>query len=206
MLKMLLREMTHRKILSNRSLLKTFLSLFLFILLIDSGCLDRGVEPPQPSKNLRDYIWTLQEISDPRFQVLATNVWGSSPQNVYVTFVSGSVRTYKLFHFDGSQRSEVDVGQFGSSQVGFDLYAINGFSPTDAWAAGAREYSNQNAPPNYLDSTLIIHFNGSTWRHFTGSEVPTFFGSYTRVAIHSRLVVAVGDYERGKAVALIGKR
>lgn len=136
----------------------TILAATVVLLLID-GCKENPVEP----KNAREYSWSMKEISHPNFQVLATDVWGSSSNNVYVTCLSGGTRGHKLFHYDGSGWSEVDIGQFGSSQVVFNLYAISGFSATDVWAVGERLHLNSTPPPNFLDSSLIIRFNGSTW-------------------------------------------
>ncbi len=143
------------------------LNLILFsasaLLIAGGASCDKGVEPPPPPKSPREYSWTVQEISSPYFQVLATDVWGSATNDVYVTCLSGGTRGYKLFHFDGSQWSEVDIAQFGSSQVSFDLNAISGFDQMDIWAVGVRWYSNPSPEPNYLDSSLVIHFNGSQW-------------------------------------------
>ena len=145
----------------SRFVLPVPLVLLAVAFLLPFGCKKTPAEPPFRSP--REYTWDVQEVSSPGFQVSANGIWGSSSEDIYVTFQSGSVRNFKLFHFDGAQWSQVDVSQFGSSQVGFNLYAIAGFSSSDVWAVGAQTYTNPAPPPNLLDSALVIHFDGSTW-------------------------------------------
>ena len=124
--------------------------------------------PIQPDRiDPRGYRWSVKEISYPGASVSAEDIWGSSPQDVYVVFSNSLNRIYKLFHFNGTVWTDVNVGQFGSSQVNFDLYSIWGFAPDNVWAAGARQYYKPDSLRTFQDSTLIIHFDGITW-----SEVP----------------------------------
>jgi hypothetical protein len=44
------------------------------------------------------------------------------------------------------------------------LSAIYGFAPNDVWAVGEHISSNPTPPPNFLDSSLIIHYDGTQWR------------------------------------------
>lgn len=119
--------------------------------------------PVEPIRNPREYTWTVTEISSPNYQVLLEDVWGSSSSNVYVVGASGSVRTSKMFHFNGVEWREVEISFLGSSQVGFNLHAVHGFGPNNIWAVGEYRYFNPNPPPTRLDSTLIIWSNGSSW-------------------------------------------
>jgi hypothetical protein len=168
-----------------RFIIRFFIASTAILLALQFGCREKSVEAP--TKNPREYTWTVQEISRPPnssfpFQVIATDVWGSSPRDVYVTFVSGATRSYKLFHFDGLQWSEVELGQFGSSQVSFDLHSVAGFGSSDVWAVGERLYLNPTPPPNFLDSSLIIHFNGSTWSEITLSSIQKGLRSIAPIA------------------------
>lgn len=53
---------------------------------------------------------------------------------------------------------------------------------------------------------LFSHFNGASWRHFTG-YVPNYESmSFESVDIKNNLVVAVGQLQGDRAVAIIGKR
>ncbi len=52
---------------------------------------------------------------------------------------------------------------------------------------------------------LVLHYNGSTWKNYTGKELPEISGSYYGVAIKNDVVVCVG--QRGdRAIVVIGKR
>ena len=53
---------------------------------------------------------------------------------------------------------------------------------------------------------LVSHYNGSTWKHYTGSELPNLAGTYYRVAVKGSIVVAVGDLANGRAIVLTGIR
>lgn len=46
----------------------------------------------------------------------------------------------------------------------FDLTTVFGFSSSDIYAAGERLRTNPNPPPNFIDSSLIIHYDGTAWR------------------------------------------
>jgi hypothetical protein len=51
----------------------------------------------------------------------------------------------------------------------------------------------------------LLHFNGSTWREYTGRELPVINGSYYRVAMNQTTIITVGWWN-DKAVAVVGKR
>jgi len=52
----------------------------------------------------------------------------------------------------------------------------------------------------------LSHFNGASWRHYLGNEVPVIDGNYRSGAIHQKVIAAVGEIASGKAVAVIGRR
>ena len=116
-------------------------------------------EEEQPGR--RDYVWTVDTIAYPgSWQTLMYDIWGSSPNDVYV--VGHNDRGYgKMFRFDGNKWKEVDLGEIFKG--GIDLKSIIGFAKNDVWAVGDRIYDNPNRPPNFLDSSLIIRFNGINW-------------------------------------------
>ena len=52
-----------------------------------------------------------------------------------------------------------------SKSGAIDLTAIYGFNGTDLYAVGTRIFGyNPNPPPTFLDSSLIIHFDGTSWK------------------------------------------
>jgi hypothetical protein len=72
------------------------------------------------------------------------------------------------------------------------MFAVRGLERNDILMAGA--YGN------------ISHFNGSTSKLYTNSELPAFNGNLYAVAIHPKLMVAVGGLVGGRAIAVVGKR
>ncbi|MDI6804958.1 MAG: hypothetical protein QME58_14165, partial [Bacteroidota bacterium] len=55
------------------------------------------------------------------------------------------------------------VADGGTVSGAVSLSAIYGFGPNDIYAVGERIYDNPAPPPNFLDSSLIIHFHGAQW-------------------------------------------
>jgi hypothetical protein len=93
------------------------------------------------------------------------DIWGSSPTDVYV--VGHNDNGYvNMFRFDGNSWKPVGLNpmQGGTIAGAFSLSAIHGFSANAIYAVGQRIYSNPNRPPNFLDSSLVIHFDGREWR------------------------------------------
>ncbi|MEJ2636544.1 MAG: hypothetical protein P8184_14780 [Calditrichia bacterium] len=39
---------------------------------------------------------------------------------------------------------------------------------------------------------LVSHFNGLTWHHYAGNELPTFYGNYGSPAYKGNIAIAVG--------------
>ncbi len=72
----------------------------------------------------------------------------------------------------------------------FKAYAIRGANLSDIFVS-----------IGYLD---LAYYNGSTWFDYI-SEIPSGYGSYSRVAIRGNTVIAVGAVDQN-AVLLMGKR
>lgn len=145
------------------SLLILIISIFIFF----SSCRNRVTPPddtPKPGK--RDYTWTIDTLAYPgSFQTLMRDIWASSPTNVYVVGHNDQGGQGTMFRFDGNRWRAVDLGSIIIG--GISLSAIYGFGPNDIYAVGRRIYDNPTPPPNFLDSSLIIRFDGVSW-----SEVP----------------------------------
>ena len=149
-----------------RSLAITIIS----VVLLQLSCKDKGTEPPLPLKNPREYTWTIDTLAYPgSFQTAMRDIWGSSPTDVYV--VGHNDRGFgKMFHYDGKEWKPVGLNypiEGGAIEGPIDLSAIYGFSKNDIWAVGKRIDINPNPPPHFLDSSLIIHFDGKQWRDQT---------------------------------------
>ena len=138
-----------------------FLSIFLIALL---SCSKNSVTP-LPT-NPREYTWSADTLDFPgSFQTLMWDIWGSDSNNLFVVGHNDGGGG-KMFRFDGKSWTDVKLHVFQGGNIpgSIDLLAIYGFSANDIWAVGKRLYDNPNPPPNFLDSSLVIHFNGSQWR------------------------------------------
>jgi hypothetical protein len=140
----------------------------LVALSLEFGC---NKDPASPSqKNLRELTWRVDTLAYPgSFQTLLSDIWGSSAKDVYVVGSNSNNRGL-MWHFDGKSWTDVKLGvtQGGTIVGAIDLRDIYGFGANDIWAVGDHIRNNPNPPPNFLDSSLLIHFDGGQWR-----EIPT---------------------------------
>ena len=139
--------------------------LLLAVLLIVcvSSCRKNPIVPPTP-KDPRTYTWTIDTLAYPgSYQTSMQSIWGSSPNDVYV--VGHNDGGYgKMYHYNGKTWTPVVLyfpDRRGNAAI--DLGDIYGFASNDAWAVGERILDNPHPPPNFLDSSLVIHFDGLQW-------------------------------------------
>jgi hypothetical protein len=52
---------------------------------------------------------------------------------------------------------------------------------------------------------LVSHYNGASWKHYTGNELPMINGELSAVDIKGNMVVAVGSINQ-QALILTGVR
>jgi len=128
------------------------------------GCNDRIVDPPL--KNPREYTWTIDTLAYPgSIQTLMYDVWASSPQDVYV--VGHNERAGgRMWHYDGRAWTSVKLhilegGPF--TNIG-TLSGVQGFRSNDIFVTGEKVYQNTNPPPNFLDSSLVLRYDGTRWQ------------------------------------------
>lgn len=107
-------------------------------------------------RNMEWYVDTLQHPSS--FQTLLTDLWASSSSDAYA--VGHDAALPAAWHFDGKRWQSLDLTFLGAC----DFYSIIGFSPFDIFSAGARFFTNQSPPPNFIDSGLVTSFDGQNWR------------------------------------------
>ncbi len=151
-----------------RSIVQIAAFIGLGILGLHCGCKKDPASPSQ--KNLRELTWRVDTLAYPgSFQTLLSDIWGSSAKDVYVVGSNSNNRGL-MWHFDGKSWTDVKLGvtQGGTIVGAIDLEDIYGFGPNDIWAVGDHIRNNPNPPPNFLDSSLLIHFDGGRWR-----EIPT---------------------------------
>ncbi|MEO8233710.1 MAG: hypothetical protein ABI638_15630 [Ignavibacteriota bacterium] len=156
--------------------------LLLLVNLLVLGCKEKGVEV-KPPKDPRTYIWTADTLGYPgSFQTLMYDMWGSSPTDVY-TVGHASANDGVMWHYDGNNWHDVVLSESKGGQIpgAFELTSVFGFNSSDIYAAGERLRTNPNPPPNFIDSSLIIHFDGSTaWRKvnvYNGRLIGDIYGS-----------------------------
>jgi hypothetical protein len=149
------------------------------VLLLQLSCKNNPVEP---LKDPRTYTWTIDTLAYPgSFQTSMRDIWASSPTNVYVVGHNDQNRGL-MWHYDGTNWTDVKLSttQGGNIQGPIDLSAIYGFGADNIFAVGKRIYDNPTPPPNFLDSSLIIHFDGRQWKEQRvqrGRVLKTIWGS-----------------------------
>ncbi len=128
------------------------------------SCGDKSVEVSV--KNPREFKWTIDTLAYPgSYQTLMFDVWASSPSDVYlVGYNSQSLGV--MWHFNGKSWSDIKlhVTQGGNVDGAAELSGIAGLNSKNIYAVGKTVYSNWSPPPNFLDTSLILHFDGTTWR------------------------------------------
>ena len=144
----------------------TLLFVFTIAVLLHTGCKKNPTPPDEMSqRSPREYTWAIDTLSYPNsFQTLMYNIWANTTDNVYL--VGHNDRGFgKMYHYDGQNWDDVKLAtsQGGNISGPIDLSAIHGFAPNDIWAVGERLGINPNPPPNFLDSSLVIHFTGIDW-------------------------------------------
>jgi hypothetical protein len=88
-----------------------------------------------------------------------------------------------MWHYDGNNWTNVHLNTSEGGQIdgAIDLTSVYGFSSTDIYAAGEKLIGeNPNPPPTFIDSSLIIHYDGSTWRQVNihnGGSLNDIYGS-----------------------------
>ena len=140
----------------------------------------RRAQVPQAKKLLQIQGTTVTAISDSGLRTGLDGIW----------FVPG-----KKYYVSGDGLFFVNqVGapwQTDTTQPLIYKYAVRGNDVNDVFVVGA--------------FGLVSHYNGSTWKQYMGGELPSFSGSYYKVAVRKDFVIAVG-YIGEKAIVLRGRR
>jgi hypothetical protein len=144
------------------------INLFFILCFLSITCREKPtsiLDPNSPGK--RDYKWTVDTLSFPgSAQIVMEDIWGSTPLDVYAVGHNDRGGFGAMFHFNGSRWSAVPLyyTEGGKIKHGFDLEGIYGFNSVDIYAVGSYGYTNPSPPPNFLDSSMIIHFDGIFWQ------------------------------------------
>lgn len=159
------------KKISKQNKIKLIIITPILIVFIISGCKNRNaVVDVRPPKDPRTYSWEVDTLAYPgSAQTLMRNIWGNSSKDVYA--VGHNDRAFgHMWHYDGTSWTDVKlkVSQGGQlrGNIG-SLSAIDGMSSSNIWAAGETLINNPSPPPNFIDSSLIIHYDGSSWKEIS---------------------------------------
>jgi hypothetical protein len=174
-----------------KATLPSFAALFAACIFLLSSCRHPD-DPVQPQSGKRSYKWTVDTLSYPRsLQTIMFDIWASSASDVYVVGHNDDCFA-QMYHYDGEKWTRVHLAKNdGGIIIGeFDLSAIFGFSPTDIYCAGIKIYDNPLPPSNFLDSSMIIHYDGIGW-----SEAPIERGGIMNTIWGAAGEVWAGGYD-----------
>jgi len=138
-------------------------SFILASLLWVSAC-KSPVVPPEKQKTPREYTWTKTGLGEYMYPF---GIWGSSPKNVYVVAGSPYLFTGKIWHFDGSQWTDITAvytesfpeANPGKQAFTWTAWRVWGFGPDDVWIVGTRDTSG-----NFDLEGFVMRYNGGIWR------------------------------------------
>ena len=143
--------------------------LYAVLLLFFLSC-EKDTSPLKALKDPRDYTWTVDTLIYPgSAQTKMRAVWGTSPNNVYIVGHNDRSGPGTMYRYNGKNWSTTGFhfAEGGNIKGAVTLQEIFGFSPNNILAVGETIHTNFFPPPNIIDSSLIIHFDGVGW-----NEVP----------------------------------
>jgi len=158
------------------------LALIFIVITLFSGCKKDSVVDTKPVKDPRTYTWTADTLGYPgSYQTLMTDIWGSSANDVYVVGHCSRDNNGVMWHFDGNKWTNVVLSPNNTSDWGaIGMTSIYGFSSRDIYAGGDRITGyNPNPPPTFNISSLIIHYDGTSWKRvntFHGRVIDDIYG------------------------------
>jgi hypothetical protein len=140
---------------------KRIISFLLLTLICFLSC--NTTEPPENNEELgrRDYIWTIDTIYSGSLQTYLTSIWGSSSSNVWICGHDANNLT-KIYQFNGnewSSRIDIPLTYFIKNYT-----EVTGIDSEYAIFVGGAFYINNNPPPNFLDSSLIVEYINGNWK------------------------------------------
>lgn len=129
--------------------------------LIACACSDNPVGP-EPVKSPREMKWKKTVITyEGSTQVLMSDIWASSPDNVYVCGHNDLVDG-QIFRYNGESWSEVKI--INAINDSYRINAVDGNNANDIYLAGAIIDLVNTDTTYYLDYTaLIVNYNGVNW-------------------------------------------
>ncbi|KAB2846770.1 MAG: hypothetical protein F9K45_01170 [Melioribacteraceae bacterium] len=147
------------------------------VLVFNFSCKDSGTGPEE-KKSVRDYTWTADTLAYPgSSQTLMRSIWGSSTNNIYVCG-HNSNNEGSLWHYNGNKWRDIKLFDF-ISRSPYELYSVAGTLSNDVWVVGYRlTGDNPNPPPQSFHQSLILHYNGTTWKEENVKTKSAVFSVY----------------------------
>jgi hypothetical protein len=72
-----------------------------------------------------------------------------------------------MYRYDGAKWNPVTLPQPQGLAFFFEFSQLLGFSADDIYAVGAEYFYNPNFQPVYIDSSLVLHYDGNSWRQIS---------------------------------------
>lgn len=130
-----------------------------------SGCKRNPVGPsPNP---LRDLTWSIDTLEYPNSgQTEMTSIYGVSANDVYAVGFNSSPGPGTMYHWNGIAwgTTSFHFAEGGPISGALSLAACFGLATNDFYFVGQEFWDNPKPPPNVVDSSLIVHFNGVSWQ------------------------------------------
>lgn len=125
------------------------------------GCKDAGNNSNHTVDTTAVLTWSVDTLpSNGSPQVIMSSLWGSSAQDLWA--VGDNVNlSANIYHYDGTHWESFPA--ISAMPYRISYRSVTGFSKTDVYAIGRREYFNPRPGVNYEDSSLIVHFDGIRW-------------------------------------------
>ena len=155
---------------------KTYLTvliivLALFTILNFSSC-DDGPTEPNVEPGRRDYTWVADTLKVPYGEFTSVDkIWGANSSDLWLACGNSSSNPYRLFHFDGIN--------WGNHDVGFPIvsaWGVYGFNRNDVWLCTSKgqiarfEGLNWKSLGNFSPEGEILRLNG-----FSGPNLDNFY-------------------------------
>ncbi len=121
-----------------------FLLIMVSVFIVASSCKE-SITNPEPTPGRRDYVWDVTEIKPGNESLHLTDIWGSTPQNIWAVG-SSSYSATQIWHFNGKQWRCDSIPRY--------------VQPTAIWGNSDNEVWLGN-----FNST-IWKYNGNNWAKF----------------------------------------
>lgn len=141
-----------------------------------SSCQDVSTDP-EVEIGRRDYVWSFDTLKYAgSFQIDMAAIWGSSSRDVYVCGHNDHWGPGTVFHYDGflwsASRFHRSLG--GPIKGSVSFHDVYGFGKDDVYIVGERLFYNPNPTSTIIDSAVVIHYDGVSWKDISPKGPPLY--------------------------------